>query len=90
MPNSLLEALASGLPSVAPASAGGDQVLDSETGIVPPSNEPAALAAAIRRLAADGPARTQMGQAARRRSERYDVEAIADAYEQLYARMAKR
>ena len=90
MPNSLLEALAVGIPAIAPASAGGDLVLDVETGLVPPSNEPQALAAAIEKLHGDSAARLRMGAAARARSGRYDVEVIADAYERVYARMVKR
>ena len=49
--NALLEALACGVPGVAPASAGGDQVLDERCGVVPASGEPEALAAAVRRAA---------------------------------------
>ena len=85
MPNSLLEAMACGVPAVAPASAGGDEVLDSETGIVPPSNEPADLAAALERLAADPGLRTELGRVARERVARYDTGSVADAYERLFA-----
>lgn len=90
MPNSLLEALACGLPCVAPASAGGREVLDRDTGIVPSSNDPPALAAALRELASDSDARRRMGDAARRQSERYDVERVVDEYERLYRRMVRR
>jgi glycosyltransferase involved in cell wall biosynthesis len=90
MPNSLLEGLACGLPCVAPASAGGDEVLDAETGIVPPSNEPAALAAAFGKLASDPDLRRRMGEAARRHSERFDVERVADRYVELYDRMLEK
>jgi glycosyltransferase involved in cell wall biosynthesis len=87
MPNSLLEALACGVPCVAPASAGGDEVLDEETGIVPASNAPHDLAAALVALAVDVERRKRMSVAARSRSELFDVERVADAYEQLYARI---
>jgi glycosyltransferase involved in cell wall biosynthesis len=90
MPNSLLEALACGLPCVAPASAGGAVVLDDDVGIVPPSNEPSALAAALAKLAADDDTRRRMGESARRHSERYDVERVVDEYEDLYRRMVGR
>jgi glycosyltransferase involved in cell wall biosynthesis len=89
MPNSLLEALASGVPAVAPPSAGGDHVLDEDTGVVPPSNEPEAIAAALERLR-DNTVRERMGNQSRVRSERYDVEVIADAYVRLYERMTAR
>jgi glycosyltransferase involved in cell wall biosynthesis len=90
MPNSLLEALACGLPCVAPASAGGNEVLDNETGIVPSSNDPLALFAALRELASDETKRRRMGETARRRSERYDVELVVDEYQRLYAQLGKR
>jgi glycosyltransferase involved in cell wall biosynthesis len=88
MPNSLLEAMACGLPCVAPASASGDEVLDAETGIVPPSNEPADLAAALARLAADPALRAELGRVARERVRRYDVEPVADAYDRVFAELA--
>lgn len=88
MPNSLLEGLAVGLPCVAPASAGGDEILDAEVGVIPPSNEPEALAAALAELAADPELGRGMAGAARRRAEQFDIERIADEYELLYERMA--
>ncbi len=45
--NSLLEALACGLPAVAAPSAAGDMVLDAGCGIVPPTNAAPDLAAAM-------------------------------------------
>jgi glycosyltransferase involved in cell wall biosynthesis len=88
MPNSLLEAMACGLPCVAPASAGGDELLDPETGIVPPSNAPGDLAAALRELAADPARRRQLGDAARARVGRFGIDEIAELYEQLYSELA--
>jgi glycosyltransferase involved in cell wall biosynthesis len=90
MPNSLLEGLACGLPCVAPASAGGDEVLDEATGIVPPSNDPRELADALASLAADDARRARMSAAARERSALFDVERVADAYERLYERIVER
>jgi glycosyltransferase involved in cell wall biosynthesis len=90
LPNSLLEALACGVPCVAPTSAGGDQVLDADVGVVPPSNDSAALAIALRGLAANDERRMRMGDEARRRTERFDVERVADEYERLYLRMMRR
>jgi glycosyltransferase involved in cell wall biosynthesis len=89
MPNSLLEAMGCGLPCVAPASAGGDEVLDAETGIVPPSNEPADLVGALERLAADPALRAELGHVARERVRRYGVEPIADAYERVFAELPR-
>jgi glycosyltransferase involved in cell wall biosynthesis len=84
MPNSLLEAMACGLPCIAPASAGGDELLDAETGIVPPSNDPADLAAALRDLAADSARRRRLGDAARTRVRRFGIDEVADQYDRLY------
>lgn len=89
MPNSLLEGMACGLPCVAPASAGGDEVLDAETGIVPGSNEPAELAAALERLASDPRLREELGRAAHARVQRFDVEPVAAAYERLFAGLGR-
>jgi glycosyltransferase involved in cell wall biosynthesis len=88
LPNSLLEAMACGIPWVAPAAAGGD-VLPADTGVVPSTNDPAAVADALLQLA-DPDRRLTLGDTARRESERYDVERIADDYEDLYTRIGNR
>jgi len=85
LPNSLLEAMACGVPSVAPVEAGG-HVLVNGAGIVPPSAEAPAIAAALVDLV-DPARRRRIAEAARHESERYDVERIADEYELLYSRM---
>jgi glycosyltransferase involved in cell wall biosynthesis len=86
MPNTLLEAMACGLPCVAPASAGGDEVLDPTTGLVPASNEPEELAAALAELAADPERRAAMGRAAVERARAFDVDVVVDRLVELYAR----
>jgi glycosyltransferase involved in cell wall biosynthesis len=88
MPNSILEALACGLPCVAPPSAGGDELITPETGIVPETNDPSQLREALLRLAGDDDRRRRMSAAASEHSGRYDIERVADLYEELYARMA--
>ena len=63
---SFVEAAASGVPSVAGRSAGvSSAVRDGETGILVPPTDPAAAAAAIRRLLDDRALRDRMGHAAR-------------------------
>ncbi len=89
MPNSLLEGLACGLPCIAPASAGGDELLNDEVGIVPLSNDPPELATAIRSLA-DRSTRQRFAAGARARAEQFDVDHVADAYERLYEEMARK
>jgi phosphatidylinositol alpha 1,6-mannosyltransferase len=63
----LQEAAASGLPVVAPAAGGPiDLVRDGVTGLLVPPNDPAALAGAVARLAADPGLRAAFGRAGRR------------------------
>lgn len=83
----LVEAMAAGLPVVA-ARVGGvpEIVLEGTTGLMVPPEDPAPLAAAIRRVLAD-PARARaMGLAGRARAEReYDAALHARRIEALYA-----
>jgi len=68
LPLVILEAMAAGLPVVStPVGAVPDAVLDGETGLIVPPGDPAALAAAIRRLASDESLRERMGRAGRER-----------------------
>jgi glycosyltransferase involved in cell wall biosynthesis len=87
MPNSVLEALACGLPAVAPASAGGTHLL-SGCGIVPPSNDPEDLLDALRSLASDPARRAALASRARARASEYDIQRVIERYELLYADMA--
>lgn len=65
-PNVVLEAAAMSVPAVVSDGTGVvDSVVDGVTGVVVPKSDPAALAAAIRRLAEDQALREQMGESAR-------------------------
>ena len=86
LPNSLLEAMACGLPCVAPASAAGDELLGGGAGLVPA--DAAALRDALRALALDAELRDRLGRLAVERAAEYDVARVADGYERLYARVA--
>jgi glycosyltransferase involved in cell wall biosynthesis len=88
--NSVLEALASGLPVVAPASAAGDQVLDESCGIVPDSNDPSDLYSALTRLADDADYRRRLARGARQAAERFALSRVVNEYEGLYARLRRR
>lgn len=85
-PNALLEALATGLPSVGTAAGGTVEVTDHGrvARLVPP-RAPDALAQALAGLLGDAEGRARLGQAARAWIlERYDQSRMMDAYEALY------
>ncbi|MCU1426807.1 MAG: glycosyl transferase group 1 [Actinomycetia bacterium] len=85
--NSVLEALASGVPVVAPPSAAGDQVLDETCGIIPESNNPSHLYAALISLADDPEYRARLAVGARRAAERFALGRVVNEYEGLYSRL---
>ncbi|MSO76323.1 MAG: glycosyltransferase family 1 protein [Alphaproteobacteria bacterium] len=69
-PNSLIEAAASGRPLVASDIPGCREIVEAErNGILVPPGDPAALAAALRRLAGDADLRQRFGLAARQLAE---------------------
>ena len=84
MPNVVLEAAAMGVPSVTTTATGAvDSLLDGETGILVPPDDPRSLATAMGRLLTDPELRQRMGEAALSRAVRFfqprDVaKAIAD------------
>jgi glycosyltransferase involved in cell wall biosynthesis len=82
MPNVVLEAMASGLPIVATAIAGSEELVrDGENGrLVPPDNV-AALTEAIQQMLCDSEARRSMGREGRARIEReYTWSRVAAGY----------
>jgi glycosyltransferase involved in cell wall biosynthesis len=77
LPKSALEAMASGKPLVATDIPGcREAVVDGQTGLLVPPRNPAALAAALRRLIEAPELRAKMGAAARLRAEQYFADAI--------------
>jgi glycosyltransferase involved in cell wall biosynthesis len=81
-----IEAAACGRPVVGSAVGGLlDTVLPGRTGLLVPPRDPAALAAAVRELAADPDRRAAMGRAARERAVRqYSWASVARATETVY------
>ena len=84
--NSVLEAMAAGLPLLVTDVGGNPEaVVNGETGIVVPARDPQALADGIRELAADGAKRQRMGEAGLRRiRERFSLQHTVECYRQLY------
>jgi glycosyltransferase involved in cell wall biosynthesis len=78
MPNSLLEAMACGLPVIVSDASPGplELVLDNRTGLVVPVEDSDALAAAMLRLAQDGDYRSRLGSEARSLVSRHDWSAV--------------
>jgi glycosyltransferase involved in cell wall biosynthesis len=84
----LIEAMGAGLPCVASATGGVPELFDGgRCGHLVPIGDPAALAAAIDRLAADPGARERLGRRARERTRAaFTAERMAAGYEALWAR----
>jgi sugar transferase (PEP-CTERM/EpsH1 system associated) len=90
--NTILEAMASGLPVVATqVGANADLVVDGGTGRTVPSGDVMAMAAALAELAAQPECAAAMGQAGRRVIEqRFSLAAMMNAYAGVYQRVLGR
>jgi len=84
-----LEAMAAGRPVVATSVGGlGDAVVDGETGLVVPPDDPDRLAGALARLLRDPELGARLGRGGPARiAERFSPAAMVDAYVKLYARV---
>lgn len=87
LPTVLVEAMALGVPVVAtPVTGIPELVADGETGLLVPERDPAALAAALRRLLEDAPLRARLAGAARARVESaFDIRANVGVLHALFA-----
>ena len=88
VPISLLEAMASGLPSVV-TPVGGilDAVTDEAEALIVPVNDPPAVARAIIRLFGSPELARKLGEAARVRVEEFDVATFAVKLDRIYRRI---
>ena len=84
--NTILEAMASGVPVVATRVGGAEEsVEEGRTGILVPASDPDELAAALAALAADQERRAQFGAAGRLKAEReFSLDAMTAAYTDFY------
>ncbi len=89
LPMALLEAMSFAIPPIATPVGGIPDVLrDGDNGLLVPPGEPAALAAAIGRIAGDEALRLRLGKRARRSVEPYSADGYADALVEIYKHAA--
>ncbi|MBX5468682.1 MAG: glycosyltransferase family 4 protein [Thermoleophilaceae bacterium] len=88
LPMALLEAMALGKAVVATRAGGVPEVVsDGVDGLLVEPGDPAALAAAVARLASDPELRRRLGEGARQRAERLSDHDVADRLDALYRRL---
>lgn len=90
--NTILEAMATGVPVVATRVGGADElVVDGVTGTLISAGSPDGLATALEELLLDGVQREAMGTAARRRAEsEFSLPTVLVKYQQLYLDLAQK
>jgi sugar transferase (PEP-CTERM/EpsH1 system associated) len=86
MSNTILEAMASGVPVVATRVGGADEmVVDGDTGILVPPSDAKRMADALERLVSNASLRQAMGSAGRRRThQEFSLEGMVERYQSFY------
>ena len=89
MPNSVLEAMACGLPCLVSASAGTEEIVsEGEDGYLCPADDESAFVDRLTRLLSTPALRAAMGDRARENAvSRYSLRGVADRYRELYAEL---
>jgi len=85
--NTILEAMAAGLPVVATRTGGNPELVTSETGVLVPPGDVSALAAAVEAYAQDPDRRREHGRRGRERVvAEFSIETMLAGYDRLYGR----
>src|SRR5208282_5828756 len=83
--NVILEAMAAGLPVVAYGVGGNAELVSDQRGVLVPSGDEEAFAAAVVRLIASSPLRAQLGRNSRQfAAENFSLERVRARYEDCY------
>jgi glycosyltransferase involved in cell wall biosynthesis len=86
-PNVVLEAMAAGCPLIVSDIPAHRAILDEKSALITPKDNPASLAGAIKLLLSDPEAARQRAKCASERIAGLTIQAAADAYERVYARV---